>query len=79
MPVSIILDTDIDTDCDDVGALAMLHALADNGEADILGVICNIPSQWCAPCVEAINHYYGRPEIPIGAIHADDFFNRSHL
>lgn len=55
MSVSIILDTDMDTDCDDVGALAMLHALADNGEAEILGIVCDAPTVWGAPCIEAIN------------------------
>ena len=32
----IIFETDMCTDVDDVGALAVLHALADNGEAEIL-------------------------------------------
>ena len=41
-PVSIIFDTDIAPDYDDVGALAMLHAFADKGEAKILATIsCN--------------------------------------
>jgi hypothetical protein len=38
-PVRIIFDTDIGSDCDDAGALAVLHKLADKGEAKILGVI----------------------------------------
>jgi len=37
----VILDTDMLTDCDDAGALAMLHALADAGEVRILGVVLN--------------------------------------
>ncbi len=32
-PVSIIFDTDIAPDYDDVGAMALLHAFADQGEA----------------------------------------------
>lgn len=68
MPIPIIFDTDMDTDCDDVGALAMLHALADSGEAEILGVVCNAPTPWAAPCVEAINAYYGRSHLPVGAL-----------
>lgn len=32
-PKRIILDTDIGPDYDDVGAMAILHALADKGEA----------------------------------------------
>lgn len=77
MPVSIILDTDMDTDCDDVGALAMLHTLANNGEAEILGIVCNAPTPWGAPCIEAINTYYGRPKIPVGAIQVDDYETNS--
>jgi hypothetical protein len=31
-PVPIIFDTDMDSDCDDAGALALLHTLADRVE-----------------------------------------------
>jgi hypothetical protein len=34
--INIILDTDMESDVDDVGALAMLHALADFGIYEIL-------------------------------------------
>jgi len=34
----IVFDTDITGDCDDVLALAMLHALADRGECDIRAI-----------------------------------------
>jgi hypothetical protein len=67
-PPSIILDTDMLTDCDDAGALALLHALADNGEARILGVVLNgqdVHGKHGA-VVSAINHYYGRGDLPIG-------------
>ena len=40
-PVRIIIDTDMSTDCDDVGALCMAHALADLGECEILAVVHN--------------------------------------
>ena len=36
-PVPIILDTDIGPDCDDAGAMSVLHALTNNNEAEILG------------------------------------------
>lgn len=44
-PVRIIFDTDIQGDADDVGSVALLHALADRGEAEILamGVSCKNP------------------------------------
>lgn len=69
----IILDTDIDTDCDDVGALAVLHSLERRGETTILGVICSIPQMDCASCVRAINAAYGRRDIPIGLVQIPDW------
>ena len=65
-PVAVILDTDIDSDCDDTGALAMLHALADNGEARILAVMMSDPNGESPRCTDAINTWYGRGETPIG-------------
>lgn len=65
--VKIIYDTDMDTDCDDAGALAILHALADRGEAEILATVVSSRYSWSVPCVEAINRYYGRPDLLIGA------------
>ena len=35
-PVKVIFDTDMETDCDDAGALAVLHTLADRDECEIL-------------------------------------------
>jgi inosine-uridine nucleoside N-ribohydrolase len=66
--VQVLLDTDMLTDCDDAGALAMLHALTDRGEAKILGVAVNgVDTHGLhGAVVSAINHYFGRPDIPIG-------------
>ncbi len=66
--VKIIFDTDMESDVDDVGALAMLHGLADAGEAEILGtMVCSL-NPWSVPTVDAVNTYCGRPDIPIGAV-----------
>ena len=62
----IIFDTDMDTDCDDVGALAMLHALADMGEVTILATPVSSKFPYSVPCTEAINKYYGPGDLPIG-------------
>ena len=70
-PVSVILDTDMGPDVDDAGALAMLHAFADEGEARILGVMSSNPNQWAAPTIDAINTYFGRGDLPIGAPKTD--------
>lgn len=65
-PVKLIFDTDIDTDCDDAGALAVLHTLADAGEVEILATMVSSLYPYSVPCVEAINRYYGRAGLPIG-------------
>lgn len=72
-PVHIIYDTDMDLDVDDAGALAMLHALQNNGEVKILGVICNAPTPYGVTTISAINFYYGHPEIPVGDMPMDDY------
>lgn len=67
-PVRLILDTDISADCDDAGAVAVLHALADNGEVNILGMMVSMPVEYGAPALDAINTFYNRPNIPIGTL-----------
>jgi hypothetical protein len=37
-PVPVIFDADIASDVDDVGAVALLHALANRGEAKIVAM-----------------------------------------
>ncbi len=65
---NIIFDTDMTGDCDDCGALAVLHALADRGEVEILGCIASYGGNpYVAGCIDAINTYYGRGKLPIGA------------
>jgi len=64
--VKVIFETDFTFDVDDVGALAVLHALADNGEAEILAVTYNEVQSQAAYAIDAINTWYGRGDIPIG-------------
>jgi inosine-uridine nucleoside N-ribohydrolase len=66
-PVRIILDTDIGPDYDDVGAMAVLHALADKGEAIPLAVVASNKNDLVAPTIDILNTYFGRPDLPIGA------------
>lgn len=63
----IILDTDIGPDYDDVGAMAILHALADSGYTEPLAVIASNAHPLVVPSIEIINTYYGRANLPIAA------------
>jgi hypothetical protein len=67
-PVKIFVDTDMETDCDDAGALAVLHALADAGECEILATVCSVRDPNSVATVAAINAYYGRPALPLGLV-----------
>jgi inosine-uridine nucleoside N-ribohydrolase len=67
----VILDVDLAEDVDDAGALAVLHALANRGEVEILGILVSSKNEWVVPCADAINTWYGRPDLPIG-------YQRSH-
>lgn len=65
-PVKIIFDTDITGDVDDVLALAMLHNLADRGACELKSVTISKTHRLAAPFVDAVNTFYGRPDLPIG-------------
>lgn len=63
----LIFDTDFGGDVDDVGALAVIHNYVQKGSAELLAVIVNRSN--CgdtAAGIDAINTYYGSPDIPIG-------------
>jgi pyrimidine-specific ribonucleoside hydrolase len=65
-PVAIIFDTDIGPDYDDVGAIALLHALADSGEAKILATMASNKSPYIAATINLFNTYFNKPQIPVG-------------
>ncbi|RQP19878.1 MAG: nucleoside hydrolase [Parapedobacter sp.] len=64
---SIIFDTDMGPDYDDIGAIAVLHALADSGECEILATVASDAHPSIAPTIEVFNRYFGRDSLPVGA------------
>ena len=69
----VILDTDIGSDCDDAGAIAVLHKLADKGEVEILGIIYSSgKNKYGIGVCDAINTYYGRGDLLLGQNLNDD-------
>lgn len=67
-PPNVIFETDMCLDVDDAMALAMMHALHDRREANLVAVTVSIDHKWCAPYVDVLNTFYGRPHIPIGVV-----------
>lgn len=62
----IIFDTDFGGDVDDLGALVMLHNFVDKGECNLIAVMCWSTEQYSVSAVDAVNRYYGHPDILIG-------------
>jgi len=63
---AVIFDTDMGPDYDDVGAIAILHALADSGQVNILATIASTKYKGVASVLNIFNTYFGRPLIPVG-------------
>lgn len=65
----IIFDTDLGVDCDDVGALALIHSLCDSGEAELLAVTHCFSTPYVAGAIDSVNKYCNR-SVPIGINHS---------
>jgi inosine-uridine nucleoside N-ribohydrolase len=70
-PVSIIFDSDMGPDYDDVGAIALLHALADSGQAKILATIASTKYEGVAGMFSVLNTYFNRPATPVAVPKGD--------
>lgn len=67
-PVAMIFDTDLGNDVDDAMALAVIHALADRGQCELLAVTVTKDNPYAGACVDLLNTFYGRPALPIGTV-----------
>lgn len=67
-PVRIIFDSDMGPDYDDVGALAILHAMADKGECKILATVSSNEHSLTAAALNVLNTYFKRPNVPVGVV-----------
>lgn len=65
---AIILDTDLSSDTDDVGDIAVANYLHNNGSINLLAVIISSKNVWSAPCAKALNTYLGNSNILVGAL-----------
>src|ERR1700687_4022271 len=60
----VIFDTDMGNDIDDAMALAILHALSDRGECELIGVTLTNAHPAAVPYVGMLNRFYGRSGFP---------------
>ena len=71
---SIILDTDIGPDCDDVGALAVMFSYAKENGVSVLGVNNCTSNKFGTATIDAIREYCDYPEFAIGSYSSPDFY-----
>ncbi|MEI8287960.1 MAG: nucleoside hydrolase [Verrucomicrobiota bacterium] len=67
-PVKLIFDTDMGNDVDDVMALCMIHNLVNRGTVKLLAVTITKDHPQAAAFVDAVNTFYGHPDVPIGVV-----------
>src|SRR4030081_2845521 len=68
-PINVVFDTDMWSDIDDALALAMLHALQDRHEINLVAVTVSTDIKWCASYVDLVDTFYGHPQVPVGLAH----------
>lgn len=67
-PVRLIFDTDLGNDIDDALALAMIHSLQTRGDCVLLATTSTKDHPKSAQLLDALNTFYGRPDVPVGAV-----------
>lgn len=73
--IKLILDTDIGPDCDDAGAIGLLHILSRKKEIEILAMTHCTSSPYGCGCIDAINIAFGKKDIPIGTLQKAGFLD----
>jgi hypothetical protein len=64
----VIFDTDIGGDIDDAGAMAVLHTLMRRDDIQLLAIGVVNGHVNTVPYVDAINTFFGHPDLPIGTL-----------
>ncbi len=66
--IDLIIDTDIGSDSDDVGALMIAHKLQKAGKCNILAITSSVSRLDSVCAIDVINRYYGEQNIPVGIL-----------
>ncbi|MBZ5630575.1 MAG: hypothetical protein LAO06_17095 [Acidobacteriia bacterium] len=65
--VPVLLDNQMIEDVDQMGDAAVLHVLAQQGEARIIAHTVSTDNVYGAPCAESVSNYYRHPGTVVGA------------
>ena len=70
----MFIDTDIGSDCDDAGALQVVHTLCSRGFSELIGVTHCTSSVFGLPTISAVNRANKR-EVPLGTTRRSGFLD----
>jgi inosine-uridine nucleoside N-ribohydrolase len=73
--IKVFIDTDLVWDPGDISAMTLAHGLADQCDIEIIGTTAVTTRATAAPALDAINTYFGRPDIPLGVLKGDTFLD----
>lgn len=66
----VLLDTDIGSDCDDAGAMALMYLLCAKGEAVAAAIVHSTSQPHGVAYIDTLNRFYHQSEVPVGACSA---------
>jgi hypothetical protein len=69
---ALLIETDMFSDVDDLGALVVAHHFADLQRSRIAAIGVNTASRFGPQVVRVIDRWFGRPGIPVGAVVPSD-------
>jgi len=76
--IPLIIDTDMDFDVNDLGALCLANILQDLGEVSLLAVVHNTGYSKAIGAVSVINHYFDSDSTLLGAFKGSFAANATH-
>ena len=74
----IIIDTDLSRWWDDATALGLANVLQQQGAANVLGIVSDVPNPVAVAAIDAIDTAYGHADIPVGAVANSDADTAPH-
>lgn len=75
-PIKLIIDTDLGSDSDDVGALMVAHRLHQAGECELLAVTSSVSRSDSVAAIDVINRFYGA-DLPTGNVKINGYAKRT--
>jgi hypothetical protein len=74
----VIIDTDLSRWWDDATAIGIANVLQQQGAANVLGIVSDVPNPVAVAAIDAIDTAYGHADTPLGAVARSDANTAPH-